>query len=80
MGCPNNKGRIIMNLKPKSWKTTTGGVAAIIIAISGAVQLLTDGDALTNPDWNSVVAAVVAGVALIAARDNNVTSEKAGAK
>lgn len=64
----------------RSWKTTSGGVAAIVVAIGGAVQLLTDNDALTQPDWNSVVAAICAGSALIFARDNSVTSEKAGAK
>jgi len=55
-------------------------VAAILVAVAGAVQLLTDADPSTQPDWNSVVAAVAAGVGLILARDNSVTSKKAGAK
>jgi len=64
----------------KSWQTTATGVLAIVVAIGGAVQLLLDGDAVTNPDWNAVAVAVTAGIGLIFARDNAVTSETAGAK
>lgn len=64
----------------KSWQTTAAGVAAILAAVAGAVQLLTDGDPSTNPDWNTTVTAIIAGVGLIFARDNNKTSERAGAK
>jgi hypothetical protein len=39
-----------------------------------------DADPLTVPDWGAVVAAIIAGIGLISARDNNVTSEQAGAK
>ena len=74
---PNKESVGNMN---KSWKTTSGGVATIIVALGGAVKMLTDGDAVTNPDWNAVIAAVVAGATLVFARDNNVTSENAGAK
>lgn len=66
-------------MKNASWKTTTAGVAAIVVALATAVGALFDADPNTLPDWGAVAAAVVAGVGLIAARDNNVTSEKAGA-
>jgi hypothetical protein len=38
-----------------------------------------DGDPATTPDWNIVAASIVAGYALINARDAGVTSEKSGA-
>lgn len=63
----------------KSWKTTAAGIAAIVAALATAVGALFDADPITLPDWGAVAAAVMAGIGLIAARDNNVTSEKAGA-
>jgi drug/metabolite transporter (DMT)-like permease len=64
----------------KSWKTTTAGIAAIVAALATAVGALFDADPVTMPDWGAVAAAVMAGVGLIAARDNGVTSEQAGAR
>ena len=61
----------------KSWKTTTLGVLAIVSAAIGAVTALING---TPVDWTTVVASIMAGVGLLAARDNKVTSEQAGAK
>ena len=63
----------------KSWKTTFTGVATALIAILSAVKFLVDNDPATVPDWTSTIAAVTAGLGLIFARDNNVTSERAGA-
>jgi hypothetical protein len=39
-----------------------------------------DSDPATNPDWSVVIATVTAGFGLLFARDNNVSSEEAGAK
>lgn len=64
----------------KSWKTTTAGVGAILVALGSAMTAMFDADPLTVPDWGAVVAAIIAGIGLISARDNNVTSEQAGAK
>lgn len=61
----------------KSWKTTVTGIVAIITAICGAVTGIVNN---TPVDWTTVIAAVVSGVGLIAARDNKVTSEDVGAK
>jgi hypothetical protein len=61
----------------KSWKTTTTGILAILASAIGATQVLIAGG---TPDWTAVIAAVIAGIGLIAARDNKVTSEQAGAK
>lgn len=63
-----------------SWKTTTTGVLAIISALVGAAQVLLDGNPATNPDYAVLVPAILAGIGLITARDNNVTSEDVGAK
>lgn len=59
--------------------TTVMGILAALTAIGGALVLLADGDPATNPNWDVVAAAVIAGVGLIAARDNGKTSEAAGA-
>ena len=63
-----------------SWKTTTTGAVAIIMAVCGALKVLVDDNPAPNPDWPAPIAAVMAGIGLITARDNKVTSEEAGAK
>ena len=64
----------------KSWKTTLAGIAAIIAAIALAIAHQFDADANTIAEWGGVAAAVAAGVGLILARDNDVSSEDAGIK
>jgi anti-sigma-K factor RskA len=66
-------------MKNASWRTTAAGICAIIVAVATAAGAMFDTDAATNPDWGSTVAAVLAGIGLLAARDNKVTSEQAGA-
>jgi len=51
----------------------------ILMAVFGAAQLMLDGDPATTPDWNVVAAGIVAGYALINARDAGVSSERSGA-
>ena len=53
----------------KSWKTTVTGIGAILVAVGGALKALFDGDPSTNVDLASTIAAVTAGVGLIAAKD-----------
>lgn len=67
-------------MKIKSWKTTAAGVAGIVIAIASCVQALLDGDPATVPNYEVALAAVITGLGLIFARDNNVSSEAAGIK
>lgn len=57
----------------KSWKTTTLGVLTIVTAVAGAVMALIDGNPATNPNWETLIAAVTAGIGLIMAKDSNVT-------
>lgn len=61
----------------KSWKTTVTGALTILVALIGAAKAMIAG---TPVDYPTVVTAITAGVGLMTARDNNVTSEAAGAK
>lgn len=64
----------------KSWRTTALGIGAILTALGNALTGQFDADVTTNPEWGVVIAAVIAGVGLIMARDNNKSSEDVGAK
>jgi hypothetical protein len=63
-----------------SWRTTVAGIGAMLVAIGGALSATFDNDPATVADWTAVVAACIAGFGLIFARDNKVSSEKAGVK
>lgn len=60
-----------------SLKTTGLGIAMILAAVSAAAVALLQG---TDPNWEATATAIMAGIGLIFARDNDTTSEKAGAK
>ena len=53
----------------KNTKTTLAGIGAILVAVGGALKALFDGDPSSNVDLASTIAAVTAGVGLIAAKD-----------
>lgn len=61
-----------------SWKTTTTGILAIVVALAGALKAELDGDPVTVADWGAVTAAVMAGIGLIFARDAKVSSQQEG--
>lgn len=64
----------------KQNKFTT--IIGLIMVVLSAVKLLTDGDPLTNPDWNELIPTFtlgLGGLGLIGARDGDVTSEQSGA-
>jgi hypothetical protein len=63
-----------------SWRTTVAGIGAMLVAIGGAISATFDNDPATVADWTAVIAACIAGFGLLFARDNKVSSEKAGAK
>jgi len=63
----------------KSWKTTTAGIVAGLAVILTQVAYLLDADPETVFSLEAVIAALgVMGIGWFA-RDNNVTSEQAGA-
>ena len=62
----------------KSWKTTLSGIGVILSGAGAAIKFAVAGDYGTA--IATLIPAVSAGIGLIAARDNNVTSEQAGAK
>lgn len=64
----------------KSWKTSCAGLGAIVVALCAALSARLDGDPATTPDWKALGAQVVLAIGLLAARDNNKTSEQVGAK
>jgi hypothetical protein len=59
-------------LSNKSWKTTGAGIAAILVAVGAALTAFTDNDPATVPDYASLLAACLAGIGLIFAKDNKV--------
>jgi hypothetical protein len=63
-----------------SWRTTAAGVGAILVAIGAALGAAFDSDPLTNIDVAALTAACMAGLGLMFARDNGVSSESAGAR
>lgn len=62
-------------LTHSSWKTTGAGLGAVLIAIGSAISALTDNDPATIVDWGSLSAALIAGIGLIFARDNDKSSK-----
>jgi peptidoglycan/LPS O-acetylase OafA/YrhL len=64
-----------MNLQNKSWRTTGAGIAAILVAGGAALTALTDASPDTHPDWPALIAAVIAGVGLIFAKDSSKKAE-----
>jgi hypothetical protein len=58
-------------------------ITALLAAVGAlviAAKSLLDGDPATNPDWSSVALTVTLAWGLFTTRQNNVTSEQAGAK
>ena len=55
-------------------KTTLAGVGAILVAVGAAMSAMFDADPLTTPQWDVVIAAVLAGIGLIFAKDSKAPS------
>ncbi len=64
----------------KSWKTTLAGIVAGLAMLFGEANKALDDDPNTNPSFEIIVLGLATMGIGVAARDNNVTSEQAGAK
>jgi len=64
----------------KSWKTTAAGWAGFGAVLLAALSAAFDGDAATVANWEPVLALGMVALGLTTARDNDVSSEQAGAK
>ncbi len=64
----------------KSWRTSLAGIIAGVTLLLGQIQTILDDDPKTNPDYTRIVEAVSVIALGLAARDEQVTSEQAGAK
>jgi hypothetical protein len=63
-----------------SFRTTLAGVGVILVAIGTAIGATFDNDPATVVNIPVLIAEVTAGLGLVVARDNKVSSEVAGAK
>lgn len=57
-------------------KTTLAGIGSILAAVGFALKALFDNDPTTNVDIGATIAAITAGVGLIAAKDAQPTGPK----
>jgi hypothetical protein len=60
----------------KNYKTTIAGIGAILVAIGSALKAQFDGDPTTNIDIGATIAAITAGIGLIAAKDASTPESK----
>lgn len=65
-----------MDLKSKSWKTTTVAITAIAVAIGTMVlEPLLDNNPATHPKWQECISIVIAAAVGLWSRDNDKSSE-----
>jgi len=57
-------------------KTTLAGIGSILAAVGFALKAIFDNDPATNVDIGATIAAITAGVGLIAAKDAKPTGPK----
>lgn len=67
-------------MKKKSWKTTLFGSGGLVAVWLPVILALVDGDPATAPNFNLAISVTIPALGLLFARDNDVTSEQAGAK
>jgi hypothetical protein len=57
--------------------TTVAGIGAILVAVGGVLTAMFDGDPTTTADFTTAVAAVIAGIGLVLAKDAKPTDAPA---
>jgi len=55
--------------------TTIAGIGAILVAVGGVLTAMFDGDPATTADFTTAVAAVIAGIGLVLAKDAKNSAE-----
>lgn len=66
-----------------SWKTSLGGIAALLVAIGALGKIAMDfanGEPVSMEQWTVAVLAIGGAITGLSARDNDVTSSEAGAE
>lgn len=63
----------------KGNKTTITGIISLVALVLNAAVALFDDDPATKPDWNAIGIGATA-IGLMFSRDNDTTSEEAGAR
>jgi hypothetical protein len=69
-----------MGILGASWRTKLGAIVSAIAILSGQASTVLDDKPETNPDITVILGTLGTLYALLQARDNVVSSEKAGAK
>jgi hypothetical protein len=62
----------------KNWRTSLFGTGGLVIIAANVISMLFDGNPATNPDWSVTFAAAMPAIAVLFARDSNVTSKELG--
>ena len=53
----------------KNWKTSLFGTGGVVAILADVLTRLTDGNVLTNPDWNVVLPGLLTALGLVFAGD-----------
>lgn len=66
--------------RKNSWKTTAGGVGSLFAGLAMIARGFAGDTPLSMEEWAAAVGLITGGLGMLFARDNDVSSEQAGAK